>query len=101
MYMDIQKLIGKVIKTFSLTEQGEKLTLHTNAGSIVFRTKGDCCSESWIEHINAPKLPAIILGIESKDLGECEGTRQEYDKKYSTIFKTSMGDFEVVFTAVG
>ena len=95
---DESKVIGKTIKSYSISPNGIELYVVTDDGLLTFYTDADCCSESWIEHISAPKLPAKILSIEDKELPDPPPSgRQEVDKAYSTIFKTDMGDFEVEF----
>jgi hypothetical protein len=96
---DEKKLIGLTITSFNLTPSGKTVTLHTTKGDVTLECGADCCSESWIEHLSIPKLPATILSIEDKDFGRCDsdGTRQEYDQKYSTILKTDQGDFEIEY----
>jgi hypothetical protein len=96
---NLKKLEGLRIISYTLSSDKRILTLHTLIGDIVLEAWGDCCSESWIEHLSVPKLPATILSVEDKDLGECmsDGSRQDYDQAYSTILKTSQGDFEIEY----
>lgn len=93
-----EKIIGKTITAALLSDENTTLTLMTDTGKhLVFHADGDCCSESWIEHMTEPKYPAKILDIVDADLGECDGTRQECDKMYSTTFKTDQGNLEVEY----
>lgn len=48
-------------------------------------TDGDCCSETWIEHVSNfdEIVGAKILSTKTKTLGEGIGTRQECDQLYS------------------
>lgn len=93
----LTKIIGKTINSYTLSPDQTVLTLQTDDGSLVFETYGDCCSETWIEHVTSPKFPAKIISLEEKYLGSADGTRQEYDEKYSTIFLTDQGNFEVEY----
>lgn len=96
---DINKLIGLTVNSLELSSNKYDLTLKTDKGDVVLFCYADCCSDTWIEHLETPKLPATILSVDEKDLSECtpDGTRQEFDQKYSTILKTSQGDFEIEF----
>lgn len=99
MYLDdYPKIIGKTIESYEMNAEKTSLILRTTDGALHFYADGDCCSESWIEHITTPKLPAKILSIEQKDLPTPPPSgRQESDVAYSTIFKTDQGDFEVEY----
>lgn len=95
---DIRKLIGKLITGYTLSPSGEVLTLHTaNGEDLKLNTYGDCCSETWIEHVTTPAFPATITAIDERDLGEVPGVRQEYGQKYSTVFRTDKGNLEVEY----
>jgi hypothetical protein len=97
-YQNDKEIIGKTITRYELGDGGYELTLFTSSGKLSFSAYGDCCSETWIENVTAPKFPATILEITSQDLGtEQPGTRQEYDQLYSITFKTTQGDLQVEF----
>lgn len=71
-----------------------------NGRSVPYATVGDCCSESWIEHTSGVKelIGSVITGVDEKNLGSADGTRQEYDQKYSAIFKLDPpGLFEIEY----
>lgn len=97
----IERILGRTITK-----------VETNADHYVFRftfetgdpielyVYGDCCSQSWVEHITgaAALVGASIIGVEEKDLGAAPATYQEYDQKYSTILKLSNAQqFEIEY----
>jgi hypothetical protein len=99
MFQEEQKtLFGKKLIGVNLEPGNEQLCLLTEDGqNIWLRVEAERCSETWIEHITEPKYPATILSVEEKDLGSAPATKQEYDKKYSTILATDQGNLEIEF----
>ena len=67
---DIQKaLLGKKITSFDLVSDGSCITFQIEGGgSVRLRAVGDCCSETWIESIDAPEA---LIGTVS-DVGEID-----------------------------
>lgn len=68
--MKIDDIVGKVIESIKLSDDKEQLTLSFKDGSCrVFQTEGDCCSSTWIEHLELPKdvIGATILPITDHD----------------------------------
>ena len=54
-------LIGRQVVQVSLADDRERICFHTKDGAaIIARANGDCCSNSWIESIDAPYA---LLGI--------------------------------------
>jgi hypothetical protein len=61
-------LIGKTVTSVELAK--DKMALKFNVAesdSIVATTDGDCCSHTWIEHVELPALgfPAKVFAVES------------------------------------
>lgn len=94
---DIDVIVGKTILSYNKSHEG--LVIQTDAGTLKFYVDGDCCSQSWIESVEAPKLPAKILAVTEVDIGEViQGTsEQDHVQKYSTTLKTDQGDFEIEY----
>lgn len=68
-------LIGKTITELKIAEDKTALLFVTDSGEIKVRCDADCCSFTWIEHIETPALgfPAKVLSaenIEMPDLGD-------------------------------
>lgn len=77
--MKTNPIIGKTITALEIAEdkQALRFVLADNAECIV-NADGDCCSYTWIEHIELPALgfPALVVSVEDiamPDLGEMEG----------------------------
>ena len=48
-----EQLIGETVQSFSLNPDRDQLTLTMKSGNtFVLETEGDCCSITWIEHID-------------------------------------------------
>ena len=61
------KLTNKTIQRIDIAEDRKALRLICGDGEeIIARADGDCCSDSWIEHIELPALgfPAKVLSTE-------------------------------------
>lgn len=54
MYGDKLKnsLIGKTV--IGVTATLDDIVFHTDWGDVLWKTEGDCCSQSWIEHFDVP-----------------------------------------------
>lgn len=80
----MKSLIGKTITEIavSLGKEFIRLAIQDEPEPVYFYTFADCCSESWIEHMSLPTLPAVVESIkESTPVNGC-ATRQEYDQIY-------------------
>ena len=73
-------LIGKTITGLRITDDKIALLFNTEDGDVKASCDADCCSFTWIEHIELPALgfPAKVMAVEDlemPDLGdmpECE-----------------------------
>jgi len=73
--MEQNILVGKVINELKIASDRESLLFKTDAGDIVVKCDADCCSYTWIEHIELPfkGFPALVISaedIDMPDLGE-------------------------------
>lgn len=90
---------GEIIINISVCPSKERLFLHTNKGKHVYYADGDCCSSSWIEHIDDPIsfIDAEIIKIiemEDPNISEIGGG---FIKYYQTCIKTTKGDFHIEY----
>lgn len=110
MFDNIHKIFGEPIDKLTLSDDKEKFTIHfLDGNSQSFRVTGDCCSHSWIEHLEIPKRikGSVITKIlednilEPWDKHECKKKENyEYEnvcghdvlRVYHTIFRTDKGD---------
>lgn len=76
---NVNDLIGRILH--KITDENDDLQLHLDNNEIVyFEAEGDCCSESWVEHVDSPTKPEKILQIQQIEI---EGYYEpaEYKKK--------------------
>lgn len=68
-------LVGKTLTGLKIADDKLALLFQTTDGDVVARCDGDCCSSTWVEHVELPALdfPAKVLTVEDVDLpGSCD-----------------------------
>ncbi len=101
----MEKLIAAVkrkerIRKAELSQDGETFTLTFFGGeSMRFEAFGDCCSESWIEHLEAPKdlEGALLTGYEEIPMSDEWLNDDEYQQVYESRFLTDRGPIVLEF----
>lgn len=73
-------LVGKTIEAVQMAADKKAMLFKTDAGDVLVRVDADCCSETWIEHIELPALgfPAKVLEAVDLDLNKTEQS-EEFD----------------------
>lgn len=92
---DKQKIIGRKLMSVRLDDAKDYLTLtFEDGGTKRYCVTGDCCSQSWIEHLEMPDdvAGATLLDIDESDCVEVEHPDHECLKVYRTTFKTDKGE---------
>ncbi len=93
-------IIGKKISRLEI-ENGNKAIKITldDGGHIIGTAFGDCCSESWIEHINLPSLglPALVIGVEDGGEEELENSAYYLLQSYKLRIITDRGDIDIEY----
>ncbi len=107
------RMIGRTLASVALSSNKAQIVItFTDGARQTFGVEGDCCSSSWIEHLEAPNdvNGATVLAIE--DGGSVDATNDDklnpkrppmYDGDdnnrehecllvYSTTFRTTRGD---------
>lgn len=103
MYLDKEekaKLIGRTVVGVDCKDGGEDFVLIFTDGSAKFRTSGDCCSHTWIEHCEYPefgKRGSKLTAIESVDKGSEQSDEHDCLAFYETRFTTPKGDIVVEY----
>jgi hypothetical protein len=102
--MDGMSIIGKRIASVRLCGAKDRIVFaFTDGTARAFGVEGDCCSTSWIEHLEAPNdiAGATLLSVEdSGQVGDdIEQDEQECDvvRVYNTRFRTDRGDVVLEF----
>lgn len=113
-----ERMKGRAIAAVHLDKSKDRITFQfADGGSQVFGVEGDCCSHSWIEHLEMPPnvTGATVTAIEEGGTVDAtdddalnprrppyyEGdvTRREHEclKVYNTTFRTDRGDIVLEF----
>ena len=76
--MSYHIVVGCVITGLTQSYNGDSVTFATDKGDVTATCYGDCCSSTWIEHIDLPTrgFPAKVLSVENldmPDLGDMPG----------------------------
>lgn len=99
--MRFDDMIGKKLATVALSGDGGKITfVYEGGGERSFGVDGDCCSRSWIEHLELPTdvVGATLLSVE--DSAPIVSDHPKHDEEnggdciavYNTCFRTDRGD---------
>lgn len=95
----LDRLIGVVLEDFGWSEWSDTVFLYSTSHVYILCAVGDCCSESWFEHIELPALGvkgAKILSYDEKDLDESfEDDKLGYTSIYSFCLHTDKGDLDL------
>ena len=67
--------------------------------TLTYTAEGDCCSQSWIEHITVPPDidGAVVATYSETDIGERSDGRAGLLRLYQTAFQTDRGEVIVEY----
>lgn len=73
-------LIGKTIQEMKIAEDKKALLFVTDNGDIMAKADGDCCSSTWIEHVEIPAMgfPAKVSAVEDLNMPDL-GSPDKYE----------------------
>lgn len=73
-------LVGKTLTGMKIAADRQALLFQTSEGEVVVGVDADCCSYTWIEHIELPALgfPATVVSVADLDLPD--GKPSEFHK---------------------
>ncbi len=71
-------LVGKTLVALYIAEDKEALRFVLSDSEVIVRCDADCCSYTWVEHVELPALglPAVVISVEDldmPDLGDMPG----------------------------
>lgn len=71
-------LVGRTLTGIKIAKDKQAILFQTTDGDIVAACDGDCCSRTWVEHIELPALgfPALVTAaddVSMPDLGDMDG----------------------------
>ena len=107
--MEFENMLNKPLEIVKLSDDKERITFKFKDGfERAFYVAGDCCSHSWIEHLEMPDSVdgAVILSVGESDGVPWDGheCKKKKDDKwsnecghdhlqvYNTRFRTNKGD---------
>lgn len=94
--MTFKSLIGKMIKSASLLDNKTTLVfITTDKKKIIYEASGECCSESWIEHMDEIPENSIVNKIVEKNVNCLEETEDELIEQYFYELVTDKGIFSI------
>ena len=100
---NLEDLVGKTVIEVRMDATNTNIQFQTDAGVLSYTTYGECCSESWINHISGLqaiidqkvlKIPEIEMGEITKGQEGFSG-KQKVDSIYSFKIFTSQGVCEL------
>lgn len=92
-------LIGKTIIGMKIADDQQALLfVLDNDETLIARTDGDCCSHSWIEHVELPtEFPAKVLSCDDLDMNKEDVSNEEHEclTFYGYKIVTDKGDIVI------
>jgi len=72
-------LVGKTINKIMIAEDKQALLFSCEDGEHIARTDGDCCSYSWVEHIELPALgfPATVQSVDDLPMPQVDSSENK------------------------
>jgi hypothetical protein len=61
-------LIGRTLLSVEIAKDREALRFVTDAGELVVCCDADCCSHTWVEGIELPRLPAVVVSVRDLEM---------------------------------
>lgn len=102
--LELADLVGRKILSVQMTPDKSDVRFVTTTGNLDYYCYGDCCSESWVNHVNdlGNLIDATVTQVEEIDfhslLGiEPEPTRQQDDKVLFHKVHTNKGTCLIEF----
>jgi hypothetical protein len=90
--------LDRPLRAVTLSDENCLLTFSFTGGSVAqYRAVGDCCSHSWIEHLETPNEfeGRRIVAVEDVDVvpqPENDPEEYEYIRVYKTVFRLDNGE---------
>lgn len=87
-------LVGKVLTCVMIAEDKEAILFKTADGEIKAKCDAECCSHTWIEHVELPVngFPALVTAVEYLELNGELDTRNNEMAYYGCKIVTDKGD---------
>ena len=72
--MTVNILVGKTLTGLQIAADKQALRFLTTDGEIIALCDGDCCSYTWVEHVELPArgFPALVISADDLDMHDLE-----------------------------
>jgi hypothetical protein len=96
--LTLSTVLNRPLAAVSLTQGSSSDTVtfvFLDGSAASYKTEGDCCSHSWVEHLEAPNdlVGAVIIDVkEDPILNEDDPDNHDYIQVYHTRFVTNRGE---------
>lgn len=91
-------LVGKTLQAMKIADDKKAILFVTDDGEVIAKADGDCCSSTWIEHIEFPALgfPAKVIAVDDLDMPD-HGSPDEYSEiaYYGCKITTDKGEIVI------
>ena len=88
-------LIGKTISKIKIAKDKKAVLFVVDGEDVIAQADGDCCSSTWIEHIELPSMgfPAMVLDVDDVEMPDL-GTPNDSEciAYYGCKISTDKGD---------
>ncbi len=71
-------LVGHTIREMKIADDKKAILFITDKENVIAKMDGDCCSDTWVEHIEMVSLPALVLDVDDIDMPNL-GNPDEYE----------------------
>lgn len=92
-------LIDKTLTGIKISNDKESILFKTIDGEIIAHCYAECCSHTWVEHIELPALgfPATVVSVENIELPGSNENDPEYDclRVYGLLIVTDRGELVI------
>jgi len=92
--------MDKPLSSVSVNDDRTRLTFAFQDGTAaMFDAEGDCCSNSWIEHLTVPDdvAGAVITAVLDGRMSQSDADEDRLLQVYNTHFRTAKGDIIVEY----
>jgi len=81
-------LIGKTITGMKIAADKEAILFQTTDGELVVHLDADCCSYTWVEHIEMPALgfPCVVTAVTDLEMPEGKPSTFHTDPDYLQFY---------------
>lgn len=97
-----QNLVGRVLRAVTLNQDRTRVTFDFREGApATYQTFGDCCSRSWVEHL---EMPTDVDGARIMAVGQSDSVvvaesdpEHDYLQAYAEQVITDRGEISIEF----